>query len=207
VIGWGRIGGKQRQKEWIIMGRKISWEGDQWIVAQERGESEEGKNRDKKIVMVKLTTQEKKNRYSNKKFSLLGKSSGLIPLVSNPGIGAWYSGLCWGGCCPFLLDRLVWEDGWSFFPCFPWSYGLSITSRSSEVVSSDDWLVISNWFLQQGRLQLGPEVTHYRFVQGGLMCYCFHQAAAVLPYSCNSVWSAPPPTRWGNSILSTASVP
>jgi hypothetical protein len=82
------------------MGRKISWEGDQWIVAQERGESEEGKNRDKKIVMVKLTTQEKKNRYSNKKFSLLGKSSGLIPLVSNPGIGAWCAGLCGEGCCP-----------------------------------------------------------------------------------------------------------
>jgi hypothetical protein len=66
VIGWGRIGGKQRQKEWIIMGRKISWEGDQWIVAQERGESEEGKNRDKKIVMVKLTTQEKKTGTATK---------------------------------------------------------------------------------------------------------------------------------------------
>jgi hypothetical protein len=35
------------------------------------------------------------------------------------------------------------------------------------------------------------------------MCW-FCQAAAVLPYSCNSVWSAPPPARWGNSVLSTA---
>jgi hypothetical protein len=50
--------------------------------------------------MVKLIIK-KKNRYSNnKKFSLLGKSSGLIPLVSNPGIGAWYSGICGEGCCP-----------------------------------------------------------------------------------------------------------
>jgi hypothetical protein len=55
-------------------------------------ESEGGKNKDKKIVMEKVTMQ--KNRYNNnKKFSLLGKSSGLTPLVCNPGIGTWYSGL------------------------------------------------------------------------------------------------------------------
>jgi hypothetical protein len=55
----------------------------------------------------------KKPRYSNnKKFSLLDKSSGLIPLVSNPGIGAWYSGLCVGRVLFLLLDR--WKDFFFF---------------------------------------------------------------------------------------------
>jgi hypothetical protein len=52
------------------------------------------------------------------------------------------------------------------------------------MVSSDSWLVISIWFgsfCPQRRLQLGPAVTHYQFVQSGLIC-CFHQAAAALPY-------------------------
>jgi hypothetical protein len=64
-----------------------------------------GKNRYKKKVMVKLIILKKKpkqNRYNNNKhFSLLGKSCGLTPFASNPGIGAWYSGLCEEGCCPF----------------------------------------------------------------------------------------------------------
>jgi hypothetical protein len=38
---------------------------------------------DKKIVMVKLIIQKKNCCSNNKMFSLLGKSSGLIPLVSN----------------------------------------------------------------------------------------------------------------------------
>jgi hypothetical protein len=39
--------------------------------------------------MVELIIQKKKNRKSNNKnFSLLGKSSGLTPLASNPSIGA-----------------------------------------------------------------------------------------------------------------------
>jgi hypothetical protein len=40
--------------EWMRRGRKSSWEGEQWIVAQKKGESKGGKNRDKKIVIVKL---------------------------------------------------------------------------------------------------------------------------------------------------------
>jgi hypothetical protein len=66
-------------------------------------ESEGGKDRDKKIARVKLIIQTKQNktRYkNNKKFSLLGESSGLIPLVSHSGIGASYSGFCEKGCCP-----------------------------------------------------------------------------------------------------------
>jgi hypothetical protein len=68
-------------------GRKSSWEGEQW-------ESEGGKNRDKTIVMVKLIIQKKPQN----RFSLLSKGSRLILLVSNPGIGAWYSGLCGERC-------------------------------------------------------------------------------------------------------------
>jgi hypothetical protein len=35
-------------------GRESSWEGEQWFIAQEKEESEGGKIRDKKIMMVKL---------------------------------------------------------------------------------------------------------------------------------------------------------
>jgi hypothetical protein len=73
------------------------------------------------------------------------------------------------------------------------------------VVSLDDWLVtVFGSFCPQGRLQLGPEATHYQF---GLTCCCLLQMAAVLPYYCNSIWSVPPPARWGHSVLSTTVSP
>jgi hypothetical protein len=37
-------------------GRKSSWEGEQWVV-QRRRESEEGENRERRIVMMKLIIQ------------------------------------------------------------------------------------------------------------------------------------------------------
>jgi hypothetical protein len=55
-------------------------------------------------------------------------------------------------------------------------------------------------------LQLWPEVTHCQFMQGVQSC-CFHQAAAALPYSYNSVWSAPLPVRWGNLVFGTVFSP
>jgi hypothetical protein len=61
------------------MGRKSSWEGEQWIIAQK--ESEGGKNRDKKIVMVDLIIlEEKKNHQVQEpqKFSLLVKDLELF---------------------------------------------------------------------------------------------------------------------------------
>jgi hypothetical protein len=51
-------------------------------------------------------------------------------------------------------------------------------------------------------MQLGPAVNHCHFAQGGLIYCCFCLAEAVLPYSCNSGWSAPPPARWESSVLS-----
>jgi hypothetical protein len=52
---------------------KSSWEGEQWIVAQEKEGKWRGKNKDTKIVMVKLIIQKKKEkrkkntRYGNNK--------------------------------------------------------------------------------------------------------------------------------------------
>jgi hypothetical protein len=40
-------------------GRTNIWEGEQWIVAQRKGGSEEDKNRNKKIVMINLVNQNK----------------------------------------------------------------------------------------------------------------------------------------------------
>jgi hypothetical protein len=36
---------------------------------------------------------------------------------------------------------------------------------------------------------------------------CFQQVAAVLLFSCSSVWSAFPPVRWGNSVLNATLCP
>jgi hypothetical protein len=71
--------------------------------------------------MVNLIIQKKKRKkkqvHNYKKFSLLRKSSGVIPLASNPGIGAWYSELCGEGCCPSC--QTVWGgDGWRVFSFF-----------------------------------------------------------------------------------------
>jgi hypothetical protein len=76
------------------------------------------------------------------------------------------------------------------------------------VVSPGDWLVstiVST--CPQSKLQLGAEITHCLFVQGGQNCCCFHQVAAALPYSCNSAWLLPLPALWGNSVLNTALCP
>jgi hypothetical protein len=40
--------------------RKSSWEVEQWIVAQEKWGSEVGKNKDRKIVMIKFIIQKEK---------------------------------------------------------------------------------------------------------------------------------------------------
>jgi hypothetical protein len=47
--------------------RNSSCEGEQWIAARRRRESEEGKNRDKRIVMVKLIIQGGKRKKRNNK--------------------------------------------------------------------------------------------------------------------------------------------
>jgi hypothetical protein len=148
---------------------------------------------------------------------LFHKSSGLTPLLSNRGIGAyawgflgalissqgWHSGLCGEGYCPFCWTAWVESAaGFLFPPCFHCFDGLSVTSGSSEVVSPDGWLVSSIWFLlSMGRFQLGPVIGQYQFVQGGQICCGFCQVSAELLYNCNSGWSVPPPVRWGNSVL------
>jgi hypothetical protein len=75
--------------------------------------------------MVRFIIPKNKKQVSdNKKFSVIGKSSGVIPLASNPGIGTWYSWLCGEGCCPSC--RIAWGgDGWRvFFFLFPAILGL-----------------------------------------------------------------------------------
>jgi hypothetical protein len=40
--------------EWMRMGRKSSWEGEQWILAQEKEGERRGESRDEKMMRVKL---------------------------------------------------------------------------------------------------------------------------------------------------------
>jgi hypothetical protein len=43
-------------------GQKSSWEGEQWILAQEKGEHEGSQNRDEKMVMVMLIVEKEKRK-------------------------------------------------------------------------------------------------------------------------------------------------
>jgi hypothetical protein len=93
------------------------------------GNLKEGKNRDKKIVVVKFIIQKKKKQEKTpgtaitKVSSLLGKHSGVIPLASNHGIGTWYSGL-YGKSAALLWDSLRWRQLEGFFYFFPTFLGL-----------------------------------------------------------------------------------
>jgi hypothetical protein len=62
LTGWRRLGGggEGRGKELMRRGRKSMWKREQWIVAQEKEESEGDENRDEEIVMVKLIVYKEK---------------------------------------------------------------------------------------------------------------------------------------------------
>jgi hypothetical protein len=59
-----------------------------------RKESEGSKDKAKKIIMVKLIKQKEK-KTPGTTISLFGKSSGVIPLVPNPGISVQAGALLW----------------------------------------------------------------------------------------------------------------
>jgi hypothetical protein len=75
---------------------------------------------------------------NNKKFSLLGKSSGLIPLASILILVLGILGFVEKGAAPLVRQLGVEMAGecfsFLFSPDFPWSYGPSIVSRIPEVV-------------------------------------------------------------------------
>jgi hypothetical protein len=105
-----------------------------------KGRSEGSKNRDKKIVIVKLKIINKRRRKSKKekkKTTSTTKSVislAKVPLATNAGIVAyewrfldaavssqgWYSGLCGKGCCPSCQTawrRGGWRSFFLFFDC------------------------------------------------------------------------------------------
>jgi hypothetical protein len=66
----------------------LGW-GEPWIVTQEKERKVKGVRIGIRNRKSKSNNTKKKNRHNkNKKFSQLGKSSGVIPLASSPGIGA-----------------------------------------------------------------------------------------------------------------------
>jgi hypothetical protein len=80
------------------------------------------------------------------------------------------------------------------------------TSRSSDVVSPGVWLwVVFGSLCPQDHLELWSEIRLPACARQSELL--FHQAAAAVPFSCSSVWSAPPPERWGNSVLKAAPIP
>jgi hypothetical protein len=132
------------------------WRDNNGLQHKKRKESKRDNNRDKKIIIVKLIilnsktkqkTKIKKPSYNNKILVILAK---VLDLFLWCPILVWELGILGfveKGAAP-LAGQLEVEmaEGFSF-PCFPWPYGPSITSRNSEVVSSDGWLVSSIWFL------------------------------------------------------------
>jgi hypothetical protein len=69
-----------------------------------------GKVKGVRIGIRKCNTREKKQYRNNKKLSLFGKSSEVIPLVSNPGIGVQMGDLTWSylvtGCELYLVPSV-----------------------------------------------------------------------------------------------------
>jgi hypothetical protein len=103
------------------------------------------------------------------------------------------------GCVRKGAVPLVRQLGWGETAeglCFLWSYGLSVMSGSSEVVSSDSWLVSSIWFLlSTGQVVIGTCGMSLPVCAKWSIC-CLCQVAAGLPYHCNSIWSVPPPASF-----------
>jgi hypothetical protein len=62
--GWG--GCENRGREWIRRGRMSSWGENNGLWHSRRRESEEGKNRDEKILMLKIIQKENRNKNKNK---------------------------------------------------------------------------------------------------------------------------------------------
>jgi hypothetical protein len=110
----------------------------------------------------------------------------------------------WGRVLPLLSDSLGrrrLEVFWFFVFHFPWSYGPSIVSGNSEIVSPDGWLVSSICsFCPQSRLQFEPVCARWSdllFLPGG--------SCVALPLQPRLVSCSP--ARWGNLVLSTALSP
>jgi hypothetical protein len=96
-----------------------------------------------------------------RKQNQFAENSGLIPLTSNPGVGAFdrdflrvlvpcqgrHVGLCGNVCCPFLSDSF--GERWlrCLSPVLPWCVGSSGTGELSEVDSPKDCFVSSHWLL------------------------------------------------------------
>jgi hypothetical protein len=101
VSGWGRIvgSGEDRGREWIRRGKRVVWMENNGLYHKRMEKSEGSKN----IVMAKLIIQKRRRREkhqvcNNKKFSPLGESCRVIPLLSNSGIGTWCSRINGEGC-------------------------------------------------------------------------------------------------------------
>jgi hypothetical protein len=68
-----------------------------------------------KLIHTKFLFKNPPDIATTKKFNLLIKNSGVIPLVFIPGIGVWYSGLCGGRVLPLFSDSLGWRQLEGFF--------------------------------------------------------------------------------------------
>jgi hypothetical protein len=72
------------------------------------------------------------------------------------------------------------------------------------VVLPGDWLMSSISFCPQSKLQLGGEVSLP--VRAGWQKLLFSPGDSCIPLQLQ-LWSVPPPTRWGNSVLNTGLCP
>jgi hypothetical protein len=113
----------------------------------------------------------------------------------------------WGKVLPLFSDSF---GGYKDEVCFsPLSLVLWAMCYKQEIWRGlIKWLFVSStlFLLSTERVTFGTCSSSLPFVQDSAIC-CFCQAAAALPYCCNSGWSAPMPARWGNSILYTALSP
>jgi hypothetical protein len=107
VTGLGRQSGgvKDRGREWIRMGRKHSWAKNNHLHHKKEEESERGKNRDKKTVMVKLIIQKIKGTTTTKISVSLAKLLDLFLWCLTLTLALCILG-CVGKVVPLLLESL-----------------------------------------------------------------------------------------------------
>jgi hypothetical protein len=72
--------------------------GEQWIVAPRKGENEGGKNRDNKIVMMRLIIQKKRWIQKQQKVYCAWHMFWTFSFGIQSWYGTWYFGLCGEGC-------------------------------------------------------------------------------------------------------------
>jgi hypothetical protein len=130
VTGWGedKRGSEDREKSGLEGPERVVGRENNGLLYRRKRESEEGENRDKRIVMMEWVNRNKKRKRKKKKWNKkhqvqvpqkvqsITKICGIIPEVSNPGSGVQAEALMWPQQVPgfwVVFGPSVYKITWS----------------------------------------------------------------------------------------------